>query len=582
MPRKRFDFVKRLMHFASKCSEKRSEILSDRMQYVGVFVVSTASVLYLSQIYGLTSTLFASEATQRKKIVVLGTGWAAVNFLKNLKPELYDIEIVSPRNYFLMTPLLPSVTVGTLEARSLVEPIRKIYGKWHKTGVRFHEAQCVDVDIEKQQIKCRDISGITSSNPEFTLDYDFLVVGIGARNNTFNTPGVEQHCHFLKSINDVRQIRNSIVDCFETAAIEGQSEQDIKKLLHFVVVGGGPTGVEFAAELRDFVTEDLKKQYPGLSEHARITLVHSRDHILNNYDEQISEYTEKHFKTDYINCVTNSRVTEVNKNSLVIMNKKTKEKRVEKYGTCVWATGIAPSPLTKEIAKKIPGQTNRNGLITDEYLRVKNSNGTIYAIGDCSVVEQEKLVESVDEWFQKADKNADGTLTMEEFTDIMEEAKRKHPQVSSYFSTAWQKSLKKAFNEVDKDGNKRLNMHEFREVLKKVDSKLRSYPATAQVASQQGHYLGSHFTTLYSKDQNPDFKALGLEPFKYRHLGSFAYVGNDKAVLKVPVFGSLSGWWVMWLWRASYLNECVGWRTRFLVAFDWIKSKVSGRDTSRI
>ena len=84
--------------------------------------------------------------------------------------------------------------------------------------------------------------GITSSNPEFTLNYDFLVVGIGARNNTFNTPGVEQHCHFLKSINDVRKIRNSIVDCFETAAIEGQSEQDIKKLLHFVVVGGGPTG----------------------------------------------------------------------------------------------------------------------------------------------------------------------------------------------------------------------------------------------------------------------------------------------------------------------------------------------------
>lgn len=79
--------------------------------------------------------------------------------LRNLKPDLYEIDIVSPRNYFLMTPLLPSVTVGTLEARSLVEPIRKIYSKWHKTGVRFHEAQCIDIDIEKQQVKCCDISG---------------------------------------------------------------------------------------------------------------------------------------------------------------------------------------------------------------------------------------------------------------------------------------------------------------------------------------------------------------------------------------------------------------------------------------
>lgn len=144
----------------------------------------------------------------------------------------------------------------------------------------------------------------------------------------------------------------------------------------------------------------------------------------------------------------------------------------------------------------------------------------------------------------------------------------------------------RAFHQVDKDGNKRLSIDEFKEVLKVVDSKLRSYPATAQVASQQGSYLGKHLTQLASQDvpsnANDDFKTMGLAPFSYRHLGSFAYVGDDKAVLKVPFLGSMSGWWVMWLWRASYLNECVGWRTRVLIAFDWIKTKVSGRDTSRI
>lgn len=134
---------------------------------------------------------------------------------------------------------------------------------------------------------------------------------------------------------------------------------------------------------------------------------------------------------------------------------------------------------------------------------------------------------------------------------------------------------------MDEDGNKKLNVNEFRDVLKKVDSKLRSYPATAQVASQQGRYLGKLFTKIHSSE-NEDFKDLGLQPFSYRHLGSFAYVGDDKAVLKVPVLGTLSGWWVMWLWRATYLNECVGWRTRTLVAFDWIKTKINGRDTSRI
>ncbi|XP_046852844.1 external alternative NAD(P)H-ubiquinone oxidoreductase B1, mitochondrial-like [Xenia sp. Carnegie-2017] len=480
-----------------------------------------------------------------------------------------------------MTPLLPSVTVGTLEARSLVEPIRKLYSKWHKTDIYFHEAECVDVDVENHVVKCQDISGIAGENPEFTLNYDLLIVAVGAQNNTFNTPGVEENCHFLKSINDVNAIRNNILDCFETAAMKGRSDDEIKQLLHFVVVGGGPTGVEFAAELCDFVKEDLIKQYGKLSEIAQITLVHSRDHILNNYDEQISDYTEKRFKSDIVNCVTNSRVTEVIDHSLVIMDKMSKQKRNERFGVCVWATGIAPCPLTKKIAQKLPQQNNRHGLVTDKFLRVKGSNGTIYAIGDCAVVEQEKITESIDEWFKKADKDFDGSLDIDEFTAIMEQAKEKYPQVSSYFTSAWKTSIKKAFNEVDEDGNKKLNVNEFRDVLKKVDSKLRSYPATAQVASQQGRYLAKLFTKIHSSE-NEDFKDLDLQPFSYRHLGSFAYVGDDKAVLKVPILGTLSGWWVMWLWRATYLNECVGWRTRILVAFDWIKTKINGRDTSRI
>lgn len=139
-------------------SESNVSSLKQRLGQLGVFFASSGVVLYLVQNVFPTN-LMASEERKRKKIVVLGTGWAAVNFLKNLKPGLYDIEIVSPRNYFLMTPLLPSVTVGTLEARSLVEPIRKIYRKWHKEGVRFYEAKCIDIDVETQQVICRDISG---------------------------------------------------------------------------------------------------------------------------------------------------------------------------------------------------------------------------------------------------------------------------------------------------------------------------------------------------------------------------------------------------------------------------------------
>ncbi len=87
----------------------------------------------------------------------------------------------------------------------------------------------------------------------------------------------------------------------------GQLEGERKRLLHFVVVGGGPTGVEFAAEVRDFLRDDVSKIYPGIADDVQITLVQSQDHILNNYDQQISQFTEESFKTDDINLVTNAR-----------------------------------------------------------------------------------------------------------------------------------------------------------------------------------------------------------------------------------------------------------------------------------
>lgn len=127
-------------------------------------------------------------------MVVLGTGWAGVSFLKNLKSSSYDVEVVSPHNYFLFTPLLPSITF-----------------KFKMT-------------------------------PHI---YCFL---------GFNWQGVE----------DALKIRQSVINCFERANLPCTSQEERKKILHFVVVGGGPAGVEFAAELHDFVVEDLAKLYPAV------------------------------------------------------------------------------------------------------------------------------------------------------------------------------------------------------------------------------------------------------------------------------------------------------------------------------
>ena len=282
---------------------------------VGGAALVTGSYYALKYVKRATRPHF--EGQTKKKIVILGSGWGALSVINHLEPGQFDVTVVSPRNYFLFSPLLPSVTVGTVESRSIVEPIRKLIRKHHGNGeVKFLEAECVDVEPEKKQIWCEDRSGVVGAVSKVGINYDLLVVAVGATNNTFNTPGVEENCHFLKEIDDAQSIRNVIIDLVETASIPGQTKEERKRLLHFVVVGGGPTGVEFAAEVRDFLREDVIKIYPGIEEDTCVTLVQSQDHVLNTYDQQISTYTEERFKMDGINLITNSRFC-LNRNKLL-------------------------------------------------------------------------------------------------------------------------------------------------------------------------------------------------------------------------------------------------------------------------
>ena len=124
------------------------------------------------------------DQEQKKKIVILGSGWGAVSFLKHLKPGLFDVKVVSPSNYFLFTPFLPSVTVGTIEGRSIVEPIRKIINKQHKAAaVEFYEAECISVDTQTKKVNCKDTSGSFNVNSYYCME-DILL---------------SQNCHTIRT-----------------------------------------------------------------------------------------------------------------------------------------------------------------------------------------------------------------------------------------------------------------------------------------------------------------------------------------------------------------------------------------------
>ncbi|MGO9480159.1 MAG: FAD-dependent oxidoreductase [Candidatus Kryptoniota bacterium] len=314
-----------------------------------------------------------SAHDDRPKLVILGTGFASYSLLKHIDCELYHVIVVSPRNYFLFTPLLHSSTVGTVEFRSIIEPIRK----WRRC-VDYFQAECTEIDNARNTIICRSID----TDRIFKISYNFLVIGIGAVNNTFGVPGVNEHALFLKELRDARKIRQRILTQFERACVPGLTSEEKKIMLSFVIVGGGPTGVEFAAELSDMVTSDIRKIYPSLHDYVSITLLEASDRILSSFDKHLAEYTLRLFQRKMIRVTKGLPVTKVLKDAILL-----RDGRVVPYGVLIWSTGIGPTTLVQ--ALNFPKDMS-NRILTDDHLHVSGTEN-IFAAGDCATMETKYL-----------------------------------------------------------------------------------------------------------------------------------------------------------------------------------------------
>jgi NADH:ubiquinone reductase (non-electrogenic) len=552
---------------------------------------------------------------RRERIVVLGTGWASVGFLARIDPTRYEVICISPRNYFLMTPLLPSVTVGTIEPRTVVESVRTLF-PW----VKFVEAECSGVDPKAKTLtlctktngdsksSSRVVQDSAKSRPDFTMAYDKLVVAVGAENNTFNTPGVHQHAHFLKEIADARRIRSAITDAFESAANPGQTDEERRRLLNFVVVGGGPTGVEFAAELADLVHEDLKHSFPQLKGMVTIRLVEAMETVLSMFDKKISDYTVEHFKTEKIEVLANTFVKGVHSDHVMIQKKGSKTVESIPSSVVVWATGIKCRPIVESIRKSIglDVQNNFRGLVTDRMLKVKGCDG-MYSLGDCATIENKKLLGDVEELYKGAfelggNPKAKG-VTIEAFRKFAESKAAEYPQLGFLATTD---ASDAEFSKADKNRDGVLELHEFKAAMGAIDRTIKILPATAQVAAQEGKYLAKQFNQhpipegmqdggSVVKTLREQYNAIqypkGIEPFQYNHMGSLAYIGADQAtadlngamsnILDKMGLSVATGKGVFLLWRSFYLSESFTTRTKLLLLMDWIRCKSFGRDISR-
>ncbi|GJJ12559.1 hypothetical protein Clacol_006802 [Clathrus columnatus] len=464
------------------------------------------------------------EETQRlskaPRLVIVGGGWGAMSVLSTLQRGLYQVVVVAPETFTTFTPLLPSAAVGTIQFRTLIEPIRKILARLR--GYYVH-GKAVDVHMSERLLEVET----HTSNGEIQniyIPYDKLVIACGSVSSTHGVPGLE-NCFQLKTVDDARNIRRRLLDNFEIAALPTTPSDERGRLLSFVVCGGGPTGVETAAfpkRIRERVSIHYSE---SISKYAEVTC------LMSYIASSRTNCAQDKFKRDGVNLITNARVEAVHPDRVVYSKKDVGTGKVTTHeiptNFVLWSTGISMNPLTRRVADILPNQVHRKAIEVDAHLRVIGAPpGTVYAVGDCATIET-GIVNHILEFVDEADKNHDDRIDYDEWQAIVERIKVTFPAAKHHITQA-----RELFDQYDFDQDSTLELNELAQLLQDIGNKLTSLPATAQVASQEGKYIGRKLSKLAR--QEPILAANGISAsdeavsnaFEYKHLGSLAYIGN--------------------------------------------------------
>jgi len=319
----------------------------------------------------------------KKKIVILGSGFAAVECAKKLENEFgndpeIELIMIGEDNFLLFTPMLPQVASGMIETRHIVFPIRTICKK-----TKFYEGRIKNVDPYGKLVTLWG----TGDKRSISIHYDFLVVALGSETNFFGMADVEKNAYTMKTLNDAVMLRNRIIDMLEQA--ENETNPILRKsFLNFVVVGGGFAGIETAGELMDLLL-DVRKYYPSIQkDELKVIVLEAMGEILPGFNKKLAEFAKQKLKERGIDIQLKKTVTSFDGNEVTIKTlDETPKDSIDQSEinsiitkTLIWTAGITPVNTIKRSMFK----TEKGKIIINDFLEVEKFPG-VFAIGDCAL-----------------------------------------------------------------------------------------------------------------------------------------------------------------------------------------------------
>ena len=304
-----------------------------------------------------------------RKLLILGAGFGGFSVAQHLAgrlPAEASVLALDRHDFLTFWPMVPETIPASIEVQHALRPLP---AELVRRGVNFLQAEVEEVDLHARRVK--------TSRGEF--EYDRLVIALGWETNFFGVPGAEEHGLTVQSIEDAIRIRDRVIDSLEAAAAEVQAGRRAGGCaLHFAVVGGGSTGVEVAANLRELLYI-LLPQYPALSSaETKVHLLQAGDDVLPHMDQQLRRIAAARLGSEDIEVRTDARVARVDGSGVELSD----GSRVEAE-LVVWAAGVRSTSLVSKI--KGAAADDKGRLEVDEFLRLKQRT-EVYALGDVAAV----------------------------------------------------------------------------------------------------------------------------------------------------------------------------------------------------
>ena len=303
-----------------------------------------------------------------EKVIIIGGGFGGLTSGKELAKKDFNITVIDKTNHHLFQPLLYQVATAALSPADIAIPIRSAFSKNKNVEVLLGEVKSIDKEKKK----------IFFNGSE--IEFDYLIIATGSRHSYFGKDEWEKYAPGLKTLNDALKIRENILLSLEAAELEKDPAKR-QKYLNFVIIGGGPTGVELAGAISEIVNQNLITDFRNIdASMTKVYMIEALPNILSSYPESLSNRALEDLKNLQVEVILNKKVTDINENGVKVDDKFIETKNI------LWAAGNQTLPLIKSLGV----ETDKLGRVVVNDNLSFNEDNNIFVIGDAASVKNDK------------------------------------------------------------------------------------------------------------------------------------------------------------------------------------------------